>query len=483
MKSRSTSLNLAVLLALVALVSSGQDADPPEEKPLWQVEYEAALAEQDFDKAYGFAEVAAADGEALAMQQLGALHLSPLHGYEDIERAIEWFEKAIEAGDKASLNELGSLYASGEQVPLDEQKAIGYFRQAAEQGDGYGYYRIGLIQESSETLQDFEAARASYQQAVDLGYAEAAGMLGVMYRQGRGGEVDQSKAAELFLIGAEGGDSYSTMYLGKVFEEGNAVEEDAEKAVALYERAIEGGEVKAALWLAKLYEFGRGVERDLEKAYSLLAAASEAGLIEAIYWRGIYLQQGAGVEKDAESGIAFLQLAYEQGSVEATYALGLSYENGDGVDEDAGLARRFIEVAAESGHARANYKLGLIEMESETVDLASVRERFKTAAESGFAYAWHEVAKNCAGVGLPEIEESQLDFETAAVAVEKALVAGVGETGLELTDPDEGWPAGAIVAIKKRLIDQGRYEGEPDAELTSAFVEAVASWLPTEAAD
>ena len=78
-------------------------------------------------------------------------------------------------------------------------------------------------------------------------------LLGCCYRDGRGVEPDQAKAAELFRLAAEKRYIPALCDLGLCYESGSGVDEDLEKAVECYTQSAEEGYAPAQCNLCLLY--------------------------------------------------------------------------------------------------------------------------------------------------------------------------------------------------------------------------------------
>ncbi|EIC21260.1 SEL1-like repeat protein [Thiorhodovibrio frisius] len=75
--------------------------------------------------------IPAADaGDAAAQRELGLLFLE----LTQPERAAHWLHLAAAQGDANAMQWLGKLHARGEGVELDEAQAIAWIKKAAEGG-------------------------------------------------------------------------------------------------------------------------------------------------------------------------------------------------------------------------------------------------------------------------------------------------------------------------------------------------------------
>jgi len=95
-------------------------------------------------------------------------------------------------------------------------------------------------------------------------------LLGEIYLDGIGVEVDLDKAF-FWLSKASNNESAQAQYLlGFMYENGIRVDKNLERAAKLYTKASIGGDLMAKYHLAFMYKDGKGVKRDKAKAIALL---------------------------------------------------------------------------------------------------------------------------------------------------------------------------------------------------------------------
>jgi TPR repeat protein len=98
---------------------------------------------------------------------------------------------------------------------------------------GNGWSMCGL-RTSAHLLGLFEHSVVFYKLAIEMGDADAHGMLGSRYRSGFGVPKDPGKAARLFEGGALRCDPISMYWLGLMLSEGEHVQEDLPGALAWF---------------------------------------------------------------------------------------------------------------------------------------------------------------------------------------------------------------------------------------------------------
>jgi TPR repeat protein len=163
----------------------------------------------DYAGAYKQFSAAAAQGCALAQNDLGDLY-SRGNGVErDYATAMAWYRKAADQNDSMGENNVGSMYNWGRGVPIDPKQAVAWYVKAARQGNPYSQ-----------------------------------GALGYMYQTGSGVERDLVKAANCYQSGAKQGYAEAQLYLGQAYASGEGVPQDRAEAAKWYCRASAGGNVK-----------------------------------------------------------------------------------------------------------------------------------------------------------------------------------------------------------------------------------------------
>ena len=235
------------------------------------------------------------------------------------------------------------------------------FEQAAELGNADALNELGLMYNDGNGVeQDYTKARTYYEQAAELGSQYAMCNLGWMYEHGQGVEADGKKAAAFYEQAAELGNADALNELGLMYNDGNGVEQDYTKARTYYEQAAELGSQYAMCNLGWMYEHGQGVEADGKKAAALYEQAAELGNADAAYHAAEMYRFGGDVKMDMEKTLTYLSLAAEKDHPDALFALGVLYNQGDGVEQDYGKAKAYFEASAALGNFMAMNNLGVM---------------------------------------------------------------------------------------------------------------------------
>lgn len=159
----------------------------------------------------------AESGDAKAMMRLGTkyqvLAIDGVDETEAVRKAVYWWEKSAASGETMALTNLALLYAhkpvpAGSaaygDIPLDYEKAFSYLNEAIEKGN-----------------------------------MKAPRNLGEFYLNGEGVVKDEARAAGLFKLASERGDSTGTLYYADALAQGRGVAKDTEKARSLYQLLVD----------------------------------------------------------------------------------------------------------------------------------------------------------------------------------------------------------------------------------------------------
>jgi len=82
-------------------------------------------------------------GDAEAQNNYGVLYSTGVHNHpKDYAKAMAWFEKAAAQGDVVALTNVGDMYARGEGIPKDEAQAIHWYSKAVKAGGERVYHQF-----------------------------------------------------------------------------------------------------------------------------------------------------------------------------------------------------------------------------------------------------------------------------------------------------------------------------------------------------
>ena len=119
---------------------------------------------------------------------------------------------------------------------------------------------------SAYERKDYPAALARYQDAAELGNAEAQYYLSFMYLEGKGIAPDSQKAVLWMQKSADGGFAPAQVQMGLKHLAGSGVSRDPVKAYSFFEKAAQAENPEAQYFLAVMTATGQGTTRNTDQA-------------------------------------------------------------------------------------------------------------------------------------------------------------------------------------------------------------------------
>jgi TPR repeat protein/predicted Ser/Thr protein kinase len=212
-------------------------------------------------------------------------------------------------------------------------------------------------EELQKTLQPKEAIRI-YKKLILKGSVEAEYSMALMYRQGKGVEIDKEKYLVHLKNLAEIDHAQSLYQLGLAFQKGEDFDIDYREAKNYYEKAASLGHLGSQNNLGIFYRFGYGCEKDYEKAFYWFKKAAEGGHVGAQNNLGFMYKNGYGCEKDYEQAFYWYRLSSEEGNSSAQVNLAFLFREGLGTEHDLEKAFYWYKKASENGNTTAIVNLG-----------------------------------------------------------------------------------------------------------------------------
>lgn len=255
----------------------------------------------------------AANSDADAMYLLGRIYLRK---FEDAKQAFYWYEKAAQNNHINAMVDVGAFYVFGYYVERDVAKAVEWYERAASLNSPLAIHNLGFLlyqkQEYTQALNFFTKAAA-------LEYADSAYMLGVIYLQGLGVEIDAQKALDNLILADKLGKHYACRPIGDFYFQGafDNGKQNHDEAIEWYLRGMEHDVLSCIEALAACYWHGLGVDVDLELAYDFYETAANKGSCEAAYVLGLMCGRGEGVKKDIKEALKWMIIAEKKGHPKA----------------------------------------------------------------------------------------------------------------------------------------------------------------------
>lgn len=254
--------------------------------------------------------------------------------------------------------------------------------------------------------QDFKRAAQYYLLAAEGGHVRAQYELGQCYAEGRGVPKNAAEAERRNRLAAKQGWPMAEYEEGNFHARGNGVPQNDAEAFKWYSRAVKHSCTEALAALGSCYEEGKGTARDEQKALELYVRSMEQGCPEGCYQMGVHLLSGKMVEQNIREGVDCLREAASYGHEKALSAVEAAVERlrEAALDGDAGAqaelgflyaegllraepdeAFRWFSLAAEQGNLKAQTGLGICYLNGwgTEPDVKKGRKLLAQAAERG----------------------------------------------------------------------------------------------------
>jgi TPR repeat protein len=309
-------------------------------------------------------------------------------------QAFLCFEKASESNDTKAIYNLGICYTYGYGTEIDDKKAlecfkiiestnadaqayIGYFLYQGWGGlninkkDANEYFILSQNKGSIISLylqakcyifdtdldNRYEKTIGLCNEAINLGYEQANGILGFYYYNEDSPETDVKKAYSYFLLGEKVEDDVALYGLGCCYENGNGVVKNINEAMKYYQASAKKGNMYANYCLGVLYSNENYC--NYEDAFKCYYNAANRGHIEAMNQVGIHYDLGLGCDENQGEAFNWFEKAANLGNIQAKFKLATFYYNGLIVKKDLERAFSLFLQSSEAGDYQSQYYLGV----------------------------------------------------------------------------------------------------------------------------
>ena len=223
--------------------------------------------------------------------------------------AFNYYRKAADKEDGHAYYRLGVLYQKGWGVTASEKKAVEYFQKAADKQDPDGQYELAYYYFSQH---DYEEALTCAEKSASQNVADAAYLLGHLYEQGKGVEVDLKKALEWYEKAAPLNDE-AKINVAIFCLHGKGTEPKYKKAFLLFDELAKKDMTDSYNFLGYMYDNGLGTEKNEEEACRWYRKGAEANDRVAQYNLATSLWAGQGVAQDREEALNWFRQSASQG--------------------------------------------------------------------------------------------------------------------------------------------------------------------------
>lgn len=314
-------LNLTKIFSGKKEVVAPEEADPSEELyPASEASVnagQAALAQEDYDKAYKHFKPLALNGDAEAQSQLAGMYYLGKGKDKDLDAAFKWHKAAAENGNANSQYSVGNMYLLGESVTQDYQQASNWYKKAADQGHQASQYNYNnlqriLLTDATQTASETTTTATEEKQ-------ESKGLL---------------------------------KSIGSIFSsDEKEVKEEVETVTTVDEPEVVIDPLEGKEYILPGDELALSAD-DFKSATN----GANSGDTAAQYKLGQHHYQ----IKNYRMAKVWYQRAATQGLSDAQFSLGNLYLYGLGVEQDEAQARNWFSRAASQGNSDAENNLALL---------------------------------------------------------------------------------------------------------------------------
>ena len=151
---------------------------------------------------------AAADGDARAQFEIGAIYTEGRAVEQSYDEAAKWYERSAAQGFTPAQYRLGNLYEAGTGVEKNLEEAKLWYQRSADAGNRMAMHNLAALYASGQLgEQEFESAAEWFTKAANLGMTDSQFNLGMLYARGLGVEQNFEASYKWFSLAARSGDA------------------------------------------------------------------------------------------------------------------------------------------------------------------------------------------------------------------------------------------------------------------------------------
>ncbi len=325
------------------------------------------------------------------------------YGYgteQNYEKAFEYFMKA--QGNKYAQFSLGSLYQYENGVDQSDENAFTYYKLSADQDNAFAQFKVAEFAQHKKVENNNSKLASLYYEKAFINFLKidednpdhnVKYKLGYMYFNGYGTKKDIDEAKKYFLSSLKENDNSKYM-LSKIYiSDPISSPEERQLACTWLQQLAEKENVLAQYTLGKMYLSGQVVDQDKSMAIKYLTSAADQNNEYAQYALGkFFLSEGE--YKNIPEAVAWLKKAAENNNQFAQYTLGKMYLSGQDVDQNKSMAIKYLTSAADQNNEYAQYALGKFFLsEGEHKNIPEAVTWLKKAAENNNQFAQYTLGK------------------------------------------------------------------------------------------
>ncbi|MBF0588277.1 MAG: sel1 repeat family protein [Magnetococcales bacterium] len=239
-------------------------------------------------------------------------------------KALSIWLPMAKAGDAESQVMAGHILLKGMKVPRLPKQAVELYRRAALQDNMHGQFNYGAqLLKGLHVPRDIKAGLTLIRRAAEKGHISAQQELALLHYLPND-MVPKHDAVAFHWATKLAAKKHrrGTLLLGMLYLEGRGVEINIPKGLSLLNKASEAGSMEATLILAQFHFNGaEGRPPNKKKAFHYFEKAAQKNHLQSLYMTGAMLVSGQGVATNLERGTELLKRAIAGGSKEARKVL------------------------------------------------------------------------------------------------------------------------------------------------------------------
>ncbi|PCI87177.1 MAG: hypothetical protein COB24_07160 [Hyphomicrobiales bacterium] len=199
------------------------------------------------------------------------------------------------------------------------------------------------------TQVDIKQALSWYRKAANMDHSEAAFTFGYALSQGIGLDKNISEAKLYFQKAAKADHLIAQYNLAIIYAGLAGQAADYTKAFKWFKRAADNGHHQSQVDVSTLYSLGKGIKQNHTMAARYMQQAAQNGRSDAMVRYAIMAFNGKGIDRDLDQAVFWLKKAANLGQAVAQTRLSRLYYKGVGVRKDASIAVMLYRLALKSG--------------------------------------------------------------------------------------------------------------------------------------
>ena len=230
-------------------------------------------------------------------------------------KRVMLLQKASDAGSLEAMYDLADCYYDGEGIDKNIPLSSKWMTKAAVAGYTKAQVAVGVayLLGANEIEQNYALAEKFLQMAAMKDNTEAQGYLSLLYVN----MEDYEKALLWGRKAAQMGDPTACTVLGRIFNEGLGIEIDHIQALKWYEGAADKGDADAQNIVGNMYSDKDLGVLDLKKAFKYYKKAAEQDHIYGMFNLGLCYAEGDGCPKDMRKALNWIEKAANEACPEA----------------------------------------------------------------------------------------------------------------------------------------------------------------------